>query len=131
MNILIVDDDSGNRNALRAHLARHGHRVQTVDRGRKALETIEQAQALGALPDLLVTDLKMPGMDGMELLRSVNRQWPQIAKVLMTAYGERHIRESALHLSAEYIEKPFPPEQLLEKMSVFCTIKGGNHVEKL
>ena len=131
MNILIVDDDRGNLNALRAHLARYGHRVETADHGRKALETISRAHKNGTPLDLLATDLKMPGMDGMELLRSVHTQWPQIAKVLMTAYGGRRIRESALNLSAEYLEKPFSPELLIQKMETFQSLKGDNHVEKI
>ncbi len=130
MNILIVDDDQGNLNALKAHLSRYGHRVQTADRGKRALEVIKRAHKEGTDLDLLVTDLKMPEMDGIELLRSVNTRWPKIAKVLMTAYGGRQIRETALHFCAEYIEKPFPPELLLKKMELFRKVKGGNHVEK-
>ena len=130
MNILIVDDDRGNLNALKAHLSRHGHYVRTADRGKKALEVIERAHKEGTPLDLLVTDLKMPEMGGIELLRSVNTQWPKIAKVLMTAYGGQQIRESALHLCAEYIEKPFPPDLLIKKMEGFRKIEGGNYVEK-
>jgi len=131
VNILIVDDDRGNRNALKAHLARYGHQVETADRGHKALETIARAHNKGTPLDLLVTDLKMPGMDGMELLKSVNTQWPQMAKVLMTAYGGQRIRETALNLCAEYIEKPFSPELLIQKMETFQNLKGGDHVEKI
>ena len=130
MNILIVDDDRGNLNALKAHLSRYGHHVQTADRGKKALEVIRQTHDKGLSLDLLVTDLKMPEMDGIELLRSVNTLWPKIAKVLMTAYGGRRIRNCALHLCAEYIEKPFPPELLIKKMETFRKANGGNHVEK-
>jgi DNA-binding response OmpR family regulator len=131
VNIIIVDDDQGNLNALKAHLSRYGHRVQTADRGKAALETIARAHREGAPLDLLVTDLKMPGMDGMELLQSVNTQWPQMAKVLMTAYGGNQIRMSALNLCAEYIEKPFSPELLLQKMETFQNLKGGDHVEEI
>ncbi len=130
MNILIVDDDRGNLNALKAHLSRYGHQIQTANRGQKALKVIEQSHKEGAVPDLLVTDLKMPGMDGIQLLQSVNSQWPQIAKVLMTAYGGRQIRESALHLCAEYIEKPVSPELLLKKMDQFQKLRGRDYVEK-
>lgn len=130
MNIIIVDDDRGNLNALKAHLARNGHQVQTADRGKQALVAIKQAYQEGTPLDLLVTDLKMPGMDGIELLRSVNTRWPQMAKVLMTAYGGQGIRESALHLCAEYIEKPFLPELLLKKMNQFQKLRGGDYVEK-
>lgn len=131
MDILIVDDDRGNLNALKAHLSRYGHHVQTADRGKKALEMIARAHTAGTPLELLVTDLKMPEMDGIELLRSVNTRWPLIAKVLMTAYGGRQIRESALHFCAEYIEKPFSPELLLEKMEQFRKAKGENYVEKI
>ncbi len=131
MNILIVDDDRGNLNALKAHLSRYGHHVQTADRGKKALEIITRAHKEGTPLDLLVTDLKMPEMDGIELLRSVNTQWPKMAKVLMTAYGGCQTRESALHLCAEYIEKPFPPELLIKKMDMFWKFKGGHYVEKI
>ncbi len=130
MNIIIVDDDRGNLNALKAHLARNGHQVQTADRGKQALVAIKLAHQEGTPLDLLVTDLKMPGMDGIELLRSVNTRWPQMAKVLMTAYGGQGIRESALHLCAEYIEKPFSPELLLKKMDQFQKLRGGDYVEK-
>jgi len=131
VNILIVDDDRGNLNALKAHLSRYGHRVEIVDRGKKALETIARAHRDGTPLDLLVTDLKMPGMDGVELLTSVNNQWPQMAKVLMAAFGGHRARETALNLSAEYIEKPFSPELLIQKMERFQNFKGGDHVEKI
>jgi len=131
VNIIIVDDDRGNLNALKAHLARYGHQVETADRGQTALETIARAHRAGTPPDLLVTDLKMPGMNGIELLRSVNTQWPQMAKVLMTAFGGQQIRESALNLSAVYIEKPFSPELLIKKMETLHNLKGGEHVEKI
>lgn len=131
MNIIIVDDDRGNLNALKAHLARYGHQVETADRGQTALAAIARAHRAGTPLDLLVTDLKMPGMDGMELLRSVNTRWPQMAKVLMTAYGGHRIRASALSFSAEYIEKPFSPDLPIQKMEAFQNLKGGNHVEEI
>ena len=126
MNILITDDEAPARIRLRGLVEDLGHTVLAeASSGQQALQLCAELQ-----PDTVLLDIRMPGMDGIELLRSVNSQWPQMAKVLMTAYGGQGIRESALNLCAEYIEKPFSPELLLKKMDRFQKLRGGNYVEK-
>ncbi|HEU5060570.1 MAG TPA: sigma-54 dependent transcriptional regulator [Kofleriaceae bacterium] len=107
--VLIVDDDSDARLGL-AHLLRdHGFRVDTARDGFKALRKLADFA-----PDLLVTDLRMPGMDGLALVRKAREIDPDSVAIVMTAYGAVDsaldaIREGA----ADYVLKPFRSADLL------------------
>jgi len=115
VKILIVDDDPGTLNALNAGLSSFGHQVIVAQRGSEALEIIQGSdEELGAV-DLVITDLKMPGTNGLDLIRSVRKTRPGLASVLMTAFGNDDVRKEAVALGAcGYIEKPFTPETLLQ-----------------
>ena len=117
MKILIVDDDAGTLNALNACLSSFDHRVILAGEGDKALEIIEASGHTEPI-DLVVTDLKMPGMNGLDLIRAVRKEKPNLACILMTAYGNEVIRKEAERLgSCGYIEKPFSPEKLLKSIN--------------
>ena len=64
----------------------------------------------------MITDLKMPGMNGLDLIRAVKEARPKLACILMTAYGNDDIRKEAISGSFGYVEKPFSPEVLLESI---------------
>jgi DNA-binding NtrC family response regulator len=102
--ILIADDKQGLRDVLLEALAGAGHDVDGVEDGLHALER------LGERPyDLLITDLKMPGLDGIELLRTVRDKAPSTQVILMTAHGTVDTAVEAMRLGAlDYVEKPFP-----------------------
>ncbi|MSM40140.1 MAG: response regulator [Geobacter sp.] len=107
--VLIVDDEKGQRDILEAILTREGYRTVSVPGGREALERLEREEY-----DLLLTDLKMQGMSGMELLEAVLAQNPQQCLIIMTAHGTVDSAVEAMKKGAfDYLEKPLERENLL------------------
>jgi DNA-binding NtrC family response regulator len=106
--ILVVDDEPSIRTVLKAHLAREGHDVSTATDGAEAVS------ALTATPyDLVISDLKMPGMSGLELLAWCTREQPGLPVVLITAHGTVDTAVEALKLGAQdFITKPFDLDEL-------------------
>ncbi|MBN2799558.1 MAG: sigma-54-dependent Fis family transcriptional regulator [Deltaproteobacteria bacterium] len=106
--VLIVDDEPSIRKVLAAHLRKLGHEVETAEDGEGAVSALEAAPF-----HLVVTDLKMPGMDGMEVLAWVRRNLPELPVILITAHGTVDNAVEALKLGAfDYITKPFEQDEL-------------------
>lgn len=117
MRILVVDDDTGTLNALKAYLASAGHEAVVAKDGYQALSAIRTSTDRAESIDLLVTDLKMPGMDGLELIRAARNERPGLPIILMTAYGDDSVRREITGLgSCRYLDKPFSPETLLTEI---------------
>lgn len=113
MRILIVDDDPGILNALRVDLESVGHTAVAAGDGRQAMKLIESSLKNSEPFDLMITDLRMQGMSGMELIRSSRRVQGKLPTVLMTAYGDEDLRKKVMALGGcSYLEKPFTPEKL-------------------
>jgi two-component system response regulator HydG len=107
--ILIVDDEANARNALAEILSDEGYVTKTAADGFKALPSLEAFS-----PHLVLTDLKMPGMDGVQLLAKVRQHDPEIPVVVMTAFGEVETAVSAIRAGAvDYLTKPLNADQLL------------------
>jgi CheY-like chemotaxis protein len=124
VKVMIVDDDKGNRNAFRTHLTRKGIDVDVCSRGDEALERIKALHRLGTPPDVVVTDQRMPAMSGTELIDALRRTWPRLPVVLMSAYGSDRLAAYAQQMDAAYLEKPFPPERLIEVIGGSLTTRG-------
>jgi DNA-binding NtrC family response regulator len=108
-NVLVVDDDESLRRITQMQLEEAGYVAATAESGEEALRKIEEDA-----PALVITDLKMPGMNGLELLRSVRAQYPQTAVVLVTAFGTVQTAVAAMKAGAyDYITKPIDYEELL------------------
>src|SRR5262249_32117236 len=106
--ILIVDDEANARTALAELLRDHGYAVETAADGFKALPKLDEFN-----PDLLLTDLKMPGMDGIELMRRAREADPERAVVVMTAYGAVETAVAAMRQgAADYLTKPINLDEL-------------------
>jgi len=124
MRILIVDDDFRTLNSIRVVLTSFGYQIRTVASGSQALEIIKSSMNGDDRVRLLLTDLKMPGMDGLELIRAAREIDPSLWVVLMTAYGDNVIQKKILKLGqSEYIEKPFKPDVLIEKIKTLINRK--------
>jgi len=107
-NLLIVDDEQGMRQLLTLVFARAGHQVRTAENGRRALELLREQSS-----DLIVSDVKMPDMSGIELLRAVRGLLPDVAVVLMTAFATVETAREAFKLGADdFIQKPFDVDEL-------------------
>ncbi len=103
VSILVVDDEEMMRNLLNRILSREGYRVRSAQNGVAALEVLKKEKV-----DIIVSDMKMPGMNGFELLKIVKKQYPGIGVIIMTAFGDTYTVKDALLLGAdEYITKPF------------------------
>jgi len=111
--VLVVDDDEEMRSLLRRSLEFDGHHVTERDRGTDVLETLREAAF-----DLIILDNKMPGLNGLDLLPILRREFPQVPVVLVTAFGGRQVASSALRLgAASYLEKPFRLGQLRDTIA--------------
>ncbi|GAB6095797.1 sigma-54 dependent transcriptional regulator [Desulfatiferula olefinivorans] len=107
--ILIVDDESNYLTILRAILEEEGFTVLTAAHGKAALSILEDSDV-----DLLITDMKMPAMSGLDLLDHVRTGWPDIPVILMTAHGSVEKAVEAMQKGAfTYIQKPFESNRLL------------------
>jgi two-component system NtrC family response regulator len=106
--VLIVDDEKNYLVVLEALLAPEGYEIMTADNAQAALRLIEDADL-----DLVITDMKMPGMSGMELLEASKRTKPELPVIMMTAYGTIEMAVEAMKKQAyDYITKPFQNEEL-------------------
>jgi DNA-binding NtrC family response regulator len=109
IRIMVVDDEEAMRESLAAWLAKDGFEVATAAGGEQALNLLTEAPF-----DLLFVDIKMPGMDGLELLRRLRADYPQAMVVIITAYASIDTAVEAMKLGAsDYLVKPFDPEQLM------------------
>jgi len=107
--ILVVDDDRGMQDMLDIMLSRAGYQVATADDGAAALEIIRKKKF-----DLVITDLKMPRVDGIELLRGVKEAAPETAVILLTAFASGETALAAMREGAyDYVEKNFNVDDLL------------------
>ncbi len=105
--VLVVDDELGPRESLRM-LLKPSYAIQTAENGRTALDLLRRFQ-----PDVVIMDIKMPEMDGLELLRHVKRADPSIEVVMITAYASLEtVRHALTHGAFEYLIKPFSRQDL-------------------
>lgn len=106
--ILIVDDELNMRLVLSAMLKKEGYDVSSASDGREAMQILQSNKI-----SIVITDLKMPGMDGMELLSRVSDLYPEIPVVMITAHGSIATAVEALKKGAfDYITKPFDLDDL-------------------
>jgi len=107
-NLLIADDEQGYRDVLKVIFEDQGHSVHTVTDGRSALELLKAAPF-----DAVISDVRMPDMDGIEFLRAAREFYPEIGIILMTAFGTIDTAREAFKLGADdFLAKPFNNEEL-------------------
>ena len=124
--ILVIDDELNIREALVTLLEKQQYRVRGSGTAEEALEELEATTA-----DLILTDLKMPGMGGMEFLRQLKQRWPEIEVLVMTAFGSIETAVEAMRCGAyDYLTKPIDRERLavvvekaLERRALACENK--------
>ncbi|MFK3940036.1 response regulator [Alkalihalobacillus sp. NPDC078783] len=101
--LLVVDDQYGIRVLLNEILQKDGYAVYQAANGVQALSIVQDDH-----PDLILLDMKIPGMDGLEILRRIKVTHPDIKVIMMTAYGELNLINEAIELGAvSYFSKPF------------------------
>ncbi|MGI8493786.1 MAG: sigma-54-dependent transcriptional regulator [Pyrinomonadaceae bacterium] len=107
-NLLIVDDEQSYRQLLSLVFESEGHAVRTAMNGREALEVLQKHPS-----EVIISDVRMPDMDGIALLRAAREIYPDIGIVLMTAFATVDTAREAFKLGADdFIQKPFDVEEL-------------------
>lgn len=118
--ILVVDDEGGLRKVVRDALEREGHEVTTCVDGREALERLEDGEF-----DLIVTDLSMPRMDGLELVRDARRR-SAVPILVLTVKQEEREKVRLLDAGADdYVTKPFSTAELLARARALLRRRGS------
>ncbi len=108
-HVLVVDDDPTVSDVVRRYLEQDGCRVRLAFDGPDALAAVAEE-----VPDLVVLDLMMPGIDGLEVCRRLRRDLPDLPVVMLTALGEEADRVTGLEVGADdYVTKPFSPRELI------------------
>jgi len=109
IRVLVVDDEEVVRLGYRRVLSTDGFRVMAAGNGPEALEMMT-----GDRFDVVLLDLRMPGMDGLEVLEAIKKQWPESEVVVVTGYPSIETAKAAVKLGAyDYLAKPVVPEAVL------------------
>ncbi|MBI2456494.1 MAG: response regulator, partial [candidate division NC10 bacterium] len=107
--ILVVDDEESVRWALRKALERASYRVDLAADGPAGLQAAEDPGV-----DLALLDVRLPGRDGLDVLREIRKRRPDLPVIMMTAYGTLQVAVEAMRLGAyDYIGKPFDMDEVL------------------
>ncbi|MCL6637733.1 MAG: response regulator [Alicyclobacillus sp.] len=111
--VLVVDDQFGIRVLLQEVLTQEGYQVFQAPSGPAALDIVKQES-----PDLILLDMKIPGMDGLEILRDIRKMGLDTKVIMMTAYGELDLIQEAMEMGAlAHFTKPFDIEELRQAVN--------------
>src|SRR5436190_14021435 len=118
--VLVVDDEESIREFLEIMLRKEGYEVTCAEDGQKALDLIKKKSI-----DLVISDLQMPNMTGIELLRSVRDQYPELLFMMITAFGTTDTAVEAMKLGAyDYITKPFKIDEV--RLNIANALRSRN-----
>jgi two-component system response regulator GlrR len=119
--VLLVDDDPDLLKLISLRLTSAGYRVRTADSGETALAALAIAR-----PGAVITDLRMPGIDGLQLFDAIHRQHPALPVIILTAHGTIPDAVSATHRGVfGFLTKPFDSQELLQKVATALKLAGG------
>jgi DNA-binding NtrC family response regulator len=123
-NILVVDDDTELRKVLSSMLSEEGYSVKTVENGKQAIEVSEKKRF-----DLALIDIKLPDMEGTELLHRLKEKHPHIVTVIITGFPTIQNAMGAVNEGADgYILKPFEIRKLLEAIRKHLNKEAADHI---
>jgi DNA-binding response OmpR family regulator/flavodoxin len=112
--VLVVDDEKHICDNVKKILAKNNYEVELAQSGQEAIEKLSKEPFA-----LMLSDMVMPGMNGLELLKQVKTEWPLTKALIMTAYGSTDTAVKAIQLGAlDYITKPFTPDELRETINL-------------
>jgi two-component system response regulator GlrR len=121
-DILLVDDDPDLLRLISLRLTSAGYRVRTADSGETALATLAVLR-----PAVVVTDLRMPGIDGMQLFQAIHREHPALPVIILTAHGTIPDAVSATQRGVfGFLTKPFDSQDLLQKVAAAIKLSGDH-----
>src|SRR3954466_1045654 len=124
--VLVVDDEKSISSTIEMALKESGHQVEIADSGEMAITLMRKA-----VPDILLSDLRMDGMSGLDLLGKAREYFPSATVVIMTAFGTIDTAVAAMKNGAyDYLVKPFTPEQLehlVSRIEEFRRLRDENN----
>jgi len=127
-NIWVIDDDKSIRWVLEKALKKSDMSVTTFENADEALEAL-RANALA--PDAVISDIRMPGSDGLSFLSQFQQSYPDVPVLIMTAYSDLDTTVSSIEQGAfEYIPKPFDVDQVIEQTRKACALKQDKQSRK-
>lgn len=116
--ILVVDDDPVLRAMLEAAFQESGHEIILAENGARAMDTLLGLKSRDELPDVVVTDIQMPEMSGLELLERMGERSIQVPAIAMTAVGDKEMVVKLLRLGVEeFVDKPFVMKDMQDRVS--------------
>jgi len=123
-NILVVDDDTELRKVLSSILSEEGYSVKTVENGKQAIEVSEKKRF-----DLALIDIKLPDMNGTELLHRLKEKQPHIVMIIITGFPTIQNAMGAVNEGADgYILKPFEIRKLLQAVRKHLNKEAADHI---
>jgi YesN/AraC family two-component response regulator len=126
MKVLIVDDDEITSDLIEIIVSSAGHETRTAVDGFEGFQVFEQFA-----PDLVITDIQMPSMNGLELLAAIRRRNPDTIVIVATAYGSEEYALKALRTQASnYLKKPVEPKQLLALLHQYAAATEARNKER-
>lgn len=128
-NILVIDDEAAQRDVLTGYLKKKGYKIFSASSGKEGIELVERNPV-----DIILSDFKMPGLSGIDVLEQVKKINPEISFVIVTAYGTVENAVKAMQLSAfDYISKPVDLDELdlmIERIIEYKNLKSENQLLK-
>lgn len=121
IRLLIVDDEVGFADVVAKRLSRRGFTVDTANSGEEAIPVLREKQY-----DVAVLDLKLEGMDGVEILKVFKLMVPDMPVIMLTGHGSQSAVTASQKLGvADYLSKPVDLDLLVEKLRKVCALKAG------
>lgn len=119
-NVLVIDDEKAILNMFPLFLSFYGYTVLTAENGEQGLEIFREQR-----PPVVFLDIKMPGMDGREVLKQIKEIDPETEVIIMTGHGDKELAKEILNLHADdYINKPFQKDSLDEALKRLAKRRG-------
>jgi len=123
-NILVVDDDTELRKVLSSILSEEGYSVKTVENGKQAIEVSEKKRF-----DLALIDIKLPDMEGTELIQKLKIKQPHIVMIIVTGFPTLENAMGAVNEGADgYVLKPFEIQKLLQAVRKHLNKEAADHI---
>jgi two-component system nitrogen regulation response regulator GlnG len=118
-NVWVVDDDESIRWVLERALSQAGIQQECFEDAESMLRRLAREQ-----PDVVISDIRMPGIDGIELLRRIREEHPELPVIIMTAHSDLDSAVSAYHSGAfEYLPKPFDIDEAVDQVQRACKLR--------
>ena len=133
--VIVAEDDPDIRRLVAVALRGFGYEIIEVRSGAELLEALGDAllsEGREGRPDIIISDIRMPGLTGMEILAGLRQaEWPTVI-VLMTAYADRHTREEAARLGADaFFEKPFDIDDLMTAVVNMTPLPPSQRIDRI